>query len=198
MKNDNSHFPWIKWYSDDQGFDLKETLYNTFVLRAQNRLDKVALFINETGDKYTYQDILNLADVAAGGFSRLGITVGSKIGILLNGTVEEAVSLLALNKLGAISKFVDYMKSPAAIKHIHDCATIVPKVGGSIEEIVAFVQADYADLDTFLKVLRDSNILSEFEMPTKFIMTESIPYTRNGKVDYRFLEQMDANQLDSI
>ncbi len=119
MQSDHLKFSFTKWYSatSEATIDLKETLYNTFLFRAKTRPDRIALFISESGERYTYGEIIKLIDAAAGGFSQLGVSIGSKVGILLNGTVEETVSLLALNKIGAISKFIDYMKSPTAIKH---------------------------------------------------------------------------------
>lgn len=97
--------------------ELNCTLYERFVRASVDRLDLPAIYINETKELFSTRDILELVEAASAGLFRLGIKVGTKVGIMLNGTIEEAVALLALNKLGAVCRYLDYMKSPLALKN---------------------------------------------------------------------------------
>ncbi len=93
------------------------TLYQSYCKANKDNLDSLAIITMDGGYRYTHGELLNMVDLVAGGFSKLGITRNSKVGIMLNNTIEEAVSLLALNKLGAISIFVDVTKSISDIEH---------------------------------------------------------------------------------
>lgn len=114
--------PWLARHvnNPNANFNLKETLYTTYVNACANRLDNIAIYVNDTKKQYTNRELLALIDRASIGFHSLGINENSKVGIFLDGSIEEAVTLLALSKLGAVSKYIDYLKGIAAIKHSLD------------------------------------------------------------------------------
>jgi len=111
--------PWSSRYPNNPVavFDLEQTIYAAYVRASSTRLDDPAIYVDDTKKHYTHRDILTLVDKASTGFHSLGISNDSTVGIFLNGSVEEAVTLLALSKLGAISKYIDFMKSISAMKH---------------------------------------------------------------------------------
>ena len=111
--------PWSSRYSNrpDADFELHATLYNTYANVARRYPDDVAVVIEDTREKYTHREFLELVDTVSDGFRDLGIRDGSKVGIILNGFVEDAATLFALNKIGAIGKYIDFMKSVPSIKH---------------------------------------------------------------------------------
>lgn len=111
--------PWMNRfvYRSEANFDIHETLYKTYIKLANNYLDENAVFVAETGKRYTHKRLIQLIENASCGFSQLGIKQNVKVGIFLNGSIEEPITLLALNKLGAISKYIDYTKSISAIQH---------------------------------------------------------------------------------
>lgn len=111
--------PWSKRYfnNPDADFDLNETLYTTYLNASCNRLKEVAIYIDDTNRQYTNGELLDLIDKASIGFQSLGIDENSKVGIFLSGSIEEVITLFALNKLGAVSKYIDFTKSILAIKH---------------------------------------------------------------------------------
>lgn len=96
---------------------LCETLYATYRNTANKMLDEVAVYITDTNRNYSHREILNLVECASAGFKILGVKEGSVVGIMLNGSIEEVITLFALNKLGAVCKYVDFMKSVPAMKH---------------------------------------------------------------------------------
>lgn len=109
---------WEKWYQHPCiEINPRETIYSVYTKTAQTHLHSLAFYVEETGEKYTTQDIIELTDRASGGFSTLNIGSNTRVGIMLNGSIEEVVSFLALSKLGAISKYIDFMKSPIAMMH---------------------------------------------------------------------------------
>lgn len=111
--------PWLGRYSNrpDADFELHATLYNTYANVARHYPDDIAVVIEDTREKYTHREFLELVDTVSDGFRDLGIRDGSKVGIILNGFVEDAATLFALNKIGAVGKYIDFMKSLPSIKH---------------------------------------------------------------------------------
>lgn len=91
------------------------TLYEAYVNANRDNLDSLAIVTMDGDCRYSHRELLGMVDLAAAGFSKMGIGYNSRVGIMLNNTVEEAVSLLALNKLGAISIFIDVTKSVSDI-----------------------------------------------------------------------------------
>ena len=110
--------PWANRYAYRPGadFEISETLYKTYAKVASRYPDDIALFIEDTKEKYTHREFLELVDITSEGFRDLGIHNNSKVGIILNGFVEDAVTLFALNKIGAVGKYIDFMKSVPSIK----------------------------------------------------------------------------------
>ena len=81
--------------------DLCKTLYSNYISAAQNRLNSFAVYVSETDTAVTHKEFINYVDAAANGFAKLGVTYGTHVGLLLNGSIEDAATFLALNKLGA-------------------------------------------------------------------------------------------------
>lgn len=96
-------------------FNLNDTLYNTYVNFAQEHLDDLAI-IEMNGTKYTHRQLIELIENCSVGLLDLNIRRNSRVGLMLNGTIEDVVTWLAINKLGGISKFIDYTKSEFAIE----------------------------------------------------------------------------------
>ena len=113
---------WLDRYAKrpNANFNLHETLYKTYAAVARKNPNDIAVIVDDTGEKFTHKELLELVDSISDGFHDLGIGNGSKVGIILNGFVEDVATPLALNKIGAIGKYIDFMKSVPAIKHSID------------------------------------------------------------------------------
>ena len=111
--------PWVKNYVENEMaiFNPCDTFYNTYKNFALKHLDEQAVFVCETNKMYTHREILQLVDKASAGFAKLGIKNGDKVGIMLNGSIEEVINFFALSKVGAVSKYIDYMKAVPQMKH---------------------------------------------------------------------------------
>ena len=84
-------------------------------------LDDIAVFEYATKTPYTHRQLRAMIIEASKGLTALGIGENSKVGIMLNGSIEEAVLFLALNKIGATVKYIDYMKSvPSMIENANE------------------------------------------------------------------------------
>lgn len=114
--------PWSNWFPKNpiRTMDSEETLYVQYKKQNADNLSNTAI-IDYINDKaYTHADILEMTDKTAAGLNKIGIGLNSYVGILSNSSVEEAVLLLALNKIGAVSKFVDFTKGSVGISHSLD------------------------------------------------------------------------------
>ncbi len=154
--------------------DIKCTLYSRYVRACKNRPDMPAVFVNERKELYTSKEILNLVEAASAGLNRIGVGVGTKVGIMLNGTVEEAVVLLALSKVGAVCKYIDFMKSPMAIKE----SIVSSKLDYLVVDIDSFGIEPFTDDESFPPVIAitDKETVNErFKSWKDIITTENAP-----------------------
>lgn len=105
---------WENYYitpSENADMSMERTLYASYVKANQNYGNELAIITSDGKQKYTHKELLNMIDLAAGGFVQMGIGYNDRVGILIGNTIELPVTLLALNKLGAICVFVDISKS---------------------------------------------------------------------------------------
>ncbi len=89
--------------------DVEDTLYNTFkkaVLKNENKI-----MIRHNDISITYCEILKMVDNLASSLSLSGIKDGDIVVLPIKNCIEVAISLIAINKIGAISKWVDTDKS---------------------------------------------------------------------------------------
>ncbi len=105
---------------DSANFNSMETLYNVFKNIALTRLNDPSVYIYSEDKVYTYGEILDLVDKTSESLWEMGYDENSKFGIFINNTIEEVITLLALSKIGALQKYVDFMKSVPAMKHSVD------------------------------------------------------------------------------
>lgn len=93
------------------------TLYDAYIQANRDNWDSLAIISMNGELRYTHGELKNMINLAAGGLWKMGIRKGSRVGLILNNTVEEAVTLLALNKIGAVAIFVDATKAISDIAH---------------------------------------------------------------------------------
>lgn len=114
---------WITRYDYDNGhkLNLKDTIYNMYIKETNDILDDIAVFEYATKTTYTHRQLRAMIDEASKGLTALGIGPNSKVGVMLNGSIEEAVLFFALCKVGATLKYIDYMKSvPSMIDNANE------------------------------------------------------------------------------
>ena len=103
---------------DSLDFNLKRTRYEAYLdtITENNSFDKYGVHIYDTKRTYTHREILEMVDKVSSNLMKNGIGENSKIGVMLNGSIEEVVLFLAASKIGAVLKYIDTMKAPDSIK----------------------------------------------------------------------------------
>lgn len=89
--------------------DAEDTMYNTFKKTALKRLHKPC--IEHNGVIYTYEKVLQMIDDFAAALDLSNIKKGDKIALPIDHSIQAAVALIAINKVGAVSKWIDIEKS---------------------------------------------------------------------------------------
>ena len=109
--------PYSKWYRESltNDFDPHNTLYTTFANSVVGRENEIAIVQPDIGKVMTYKELLDEVDKVAAGLSCQNIHEGSIVGMFFSNSIEEAIFLLAINKLGAISKWIDFTKDPVSL-----------------------------------------------------------------------------------
>lgn len=108
--------PWLKFYTEEalNAKLPKETLYE-HVLK-NNEYHRGNIAINYFGNKISYGEFLDTADVCAASFAELGIKTGDMVACCSATIPELAFALYGLNKLGAAMVALDPRRSPSEIK----------------------------------------------------------------------------------
>lgn len=191
--------PWLKYYSEEaiNATIPKCTIYEYLYENNKNYLEDVA--INYVGRKITYREMLENIDRLAITFSEEGIVEGDIVTIIAPSIPEIIYAFYALNKIGAVSNFIDPRKSVEEVDMLL----------GNMSTKACIVLDDmwekfYEVLQNHAKLLISVTIPDSLVGIPRFLMklkgkkyknskiTElkklEIPYTSAAKVDYRKLE----------
>lgn len=133
--------PHLKYYRKDpiRVFDPNQTLYEQVVAMNEETMDYTA--IGYLGERWNYTKLINEVDRTASAYINMGIKEGDVVALTMINTPEAAVNLLALNKIGAQSKWLDVRASGDHLAHYlneHDCEIIVSLdlVASKVDEII--------------------------------------------------------------
>lgn len=99
--------PWQKYFKEDtESLVLPEkTIYGSLKATSQTVLDKPAL--HYYGAEITYREFLAKIDRYADAYTSMGVQTGDVVSFISVALPETVISLYALNKIGAISSFID-------------------------------------------------------------------------------------------
>lgn len=99
--------PWLKYYPETSRDDIKVegSIYNYLEKTVKSYPDGKALYYY--GTRFTYREFLNEVDRCADAFYSLGIRSGDVVSFLSVATPESVFAMYGLNKIGAISNFID-------------------------------------------------------------------------------------------
>lgn len=106
--------PWLNYYVEpDFVLDGNKTLYEAYVKCNLNNADGVAYY---TADKSVSHAVFKkMVDDFSAGIYGMTENGNIRVGALLNCCEEAAISLLAVNKIGGVIKFVDFTKGVADV-----------------------------------------------------------------------------------
>jgi len=98
---------------------LEQTMYQTVKTANQGNLDFMA--IGYKGQTVQYGELLERVDRLAAAFVMQGVAAGEVVSVCMLNTPEVAEILLALNKIGAVSKWIDLRSTDKQlIKYINE------------------------------------------------------------------------------
>ena len=138
---ENIQLPQEKYYRSKpvREFDVNQTLYNTIF--EQNKGNMYVDAIGFLGYSCTYADLKHNVDRLADAYSKAGVKEGDSVAIATISMPIAQENLLALSKLGAISKWIDLRcKKNDLISKINESsckiAVIFDGITPMIEEIL--------------------------------------------------------------
>ena len=105
-----------------RNFDVNQKIYSLILDANKSNLDYEAIGYMEKN--ITYKELFNDVKKYISAFNLLGVKKGDVVPILTTNTPEVAKILLALNYIGAISKWVDLRSSENGLIHYfneHNC-----------------------------------------------------------------------------
>ena len=133
--------PQLKYYRKNplRDFEVNQKTYT--LIKDVNQYNLGYHAIGYLGQNISYQKLLEDVETAAKAFNLLGVKDGDVVPILTTNTPEVAVMFLALNKIGAVSKWVDLRSGEQELIHhfnMHDCKICVcfDKVLKGLENIL--------------------------------------------------------------
>ncbi|MDD4734451.1 MAG: class I adenylate-forming enzyme family protein [Bacilli bacterium] len=199
--------PQYKFYRENpiRDFDVNQTLYQLVFNSNTDNMDYNSL--GYFGNIMTYQNLKDEVDKAALAYKQIGVKSGDVVAIAMINTPEVAINLLALNKIGAVSKWLDIRASANDLEHYlteHDCKVMVsldmitPKIGEiinntDISKVLTISPSDSLSLFQRLgyklkNKLNGNNIAIPSE--SRFIPYQEFIKQVNGNVD------IEVNKFD--
>lgn len=92
-----------------------QTMYEAYITSNQENLSAAALYDFENNVCLSHGELIEKIDTAASAFVDVGISENSVVGIMTDNSIYEPVCFMALNKLGSVTKFLDFSKDIDAI-----------------------------------------------------------------------------------
>lgn len=189
--------PWMKYYRKTpiKEIAVNQTIYEMVFNSNKDNMNDAAL--EYMGAEYTYQQLKDMTDHAAGVLHSLGLR---KHDVVLIGTmncVEAVVALLAINKLGAVSKWFDVRAGEKSIedyanssncKYLVVLNMILPKVQTIIDN-TKIEKIFIIEPETFLNM--DACSSCQHESETIDNALEDIRYSK-------FIELLTTNNYTDV
>jgi carnitine-CoA ligase len=128
------------------GGSTKWTMPQDTIIHALERAvaevpDKV--FLDLSGDLYTYADVHRLATELAHGLRTLGVELGQPVASVLDNNIDAIILWLAINMIGGVSAPVNTaFKGPFLRNQINDCSASVLVVEAEYVDRVVDIQAE--------------------------------------------------------
>lgn len=170
--------PWLKYYSEEAiNAPLPEcTIYEYLWENNKDHFDDVALIY--FGKKITYKKLFLLIDKTACAFAGIGVKKGDVCTVVSLSCVNSIVIFYALNKIGAISNYINVIASETEFQSYFDEAKSKCVI----------------TMDLFAEKALRAGIQSGVEKIITFSLSEYMPYS--VKVGYKMkMPQIDTSYL---
>ena len=106
--------PWKQHYrtSPIREFDISQKFYTMLESVNNDNLNGVAInFMGFKGNTWTYKELFQLVNQLADAYLKCGVKENDTVLLATVSGMDEALNLLALNKIGAVSKWIDITAS---------------------------------------------------------------------------------------
>lgn len=157
--------PWLKYYRENpiRDFNVNQKFYRLIEDANKDNLDIDAIeFMGFSGNTWTYRELFSMTNQMADAFCKAGVKQGDVVLVATVSGMDEALCLLALNKIGAISKWIDVTASSGEFKQAinEDSCAIVVAFAVIIPELMKCLDETkvktviYSSPDQFFKPIR--------------------------------------------
>ena len=150
--------PQLKFYRAKplREFNVNQTMYRLIKDANVYNLDYDA--IGYLGERISYKKLFDDVDQVARAFVALGVKNGDVVPILTTNTPEVAKVYLALNKIGAVAKWVDLRCSEEELIHyfnVHDCKICIcfDKIIKNVENVINLLSLGTTEFGSFKLVI---------------------------------------------
>lgn len=164
--------PWLKYHKQVliRDFNVNQTFSSLLREANEHNINSVAInFMGLAGNEWTYKELFEQSNQLADAYVKNGVKQGDTVLIATISGMDEALNLIALNQIGAISKWIDVTASENEFKEAIIC--------DNCKFVVCFCVA-IPELD---KVIYDTNV-------EKVLYVEPSQYIRPIKVLLRSRE----------
>ena len=205
--------PWVKYYREKpiREFNVEQCTYQLIYELNRNNLDSNAInFMGIAGNSWTYREMFSLADRLSNSFLKEGVKQGDTVLIATISGLEEALCLLALNKIGAVSKWIDITLSEEEIKEAilaHNCKYIVvfslilPKIESILSdtEVKKVLVVEPKQYFRLLKIFTNSiSSIKDFCKIAKAGKKEPLPAIPKDEKYQAFMEFVQSGSSDPV
>lgn len=129
------------------GFAVSDlTIGHVLGAQAEKLGDKTYLHYIPDGRNYSYCDVHRMSNILANNLSRLGITQGTHVGVMLENCPEQLLLYFALGKIGAVSVPINTASRGQLLNYYlshSDCAAIItdPALFEHVKEVLPQIPA---------------------------------------------------------
>ena len=123
--------PWLKYYSEDvikaplPELSLYEYMYENNKAYPEN------IAINYFGNKISFGRLFSMIDEVAKAFRAIGVNAGDVVSLVTVSCVQTTVCFYALNKIGAISDYLNVLSEENDLRHFFEGNCSEPHQGHS-------------------------------------------------------------------
>lgn len=111
--------PWLKHYREEpiRDFNISQKMCALIESANADNLDGVAVnFMGLKGNTWTYRELFQLVNQLADAYQKYGIRENDTVLVATVSGMDETLNLLALNKIGAVSKWIDITYSAGELE----------------------------------------------------------------------------------
>ena len=109
--------PWDKYYREEElNFEIPDKTMYEFVLESRKKYPKYKA-IQYFNRKISYKELIDKIDKVAKSFTYYNIKKGDIVTICMPNTPEVLIALYALNKIGAVTTFLNSFSAKEEIVH---------------------------------------------------------------------------------